>query len=74
MADSIVEKLLALGWRFNAEGVLCQPPSCRYVPLWVKRDRFAERFSLQPPAPREAPLWIRGVHWDRFDPFFDEER
>jgi hypothetical protein len=74
MAESIVERLLALGWRYNAQGVLCQPPSCRRVPLWIRGDDIGERLEIRPPSPRDAPLWIRGIHWDRFDPFFEEER
>jgi hypothetical protein len=57
MAETITEKLLALGWRFNGEGVLVQPPGLKRVPLQRLVDGHGKRYRIRRSGQR---IYIRG--------------
>ena len=74
MADSIVARLERLGWRRNAEGVLCQPPDCPRVPLKSFRDHLGTRYRLALDGERSFKrIWIRGPGGQIVAGYWEEE-
>jgi hypothetical protein len=71
MAETITEKLLALGWRFNGEGVLVQPPGLKSVPLYRFRDPIGDRYFIEPP--KGGVIYIRGADGQIVDSYWRSE-
>jgi len=54
---SIVSDLQRLGWRYNAEGVLVQPPWLKRVPLQRLVDGHGKRYRIKRGGHR---IYVRG--------------
>jgi len=68
---TIVERLQALGWKYNAQGVLCMPPEQASIPLSVHSDSIGDRYALQPT--QRCRVYLRGLDgqhlgWGRVGP------